>query len=103
MRKRTWKHKLDSGKALRQAINEDDNKATLKALMACYKEIHKLIPYQYDENDLDNDCEEIYNQLDNCDNYVAYEMTEEELQEEINYLLKQFYDLCDDNGIWVEL
>lgn len=100
---RKWKYKLFTGKALREAISEDSNEATLEALRACFRKIHRAMPDWYDEDDLENDCAEIDNQLDNCENYADYDMTEDDVQNGINYLLRHFYDFCDCNGIWVGL
>lgn len=98
-----WNYKLDSGKALREAIDNDDSENTLNCLRKCYEEIHKLIPDIYDEDDLADDISEINNQLDNLANYEEYNMTEEDCQDEINDLLSDFYDFCDDNRIWIGL
>ena len=98
-----WNYKLDSGKALREAIDNDDGENTLNCLRKCYEEIHKLIPDIYDEDDLTDDISEINNQLDNLENYEEYNMTEEDCQDEINDLLSDFYDFCDDNRIWIGL
>lgn len=57
----------------------------------------------YDADDLVNDLEELDNQLDNCKNYEDYSMTEDEIQEEINWQLSRLYDFCDEWGIWVEV
>ena len=100
---RKWTYKLMTGKQLRQAISDDDMTATLDALKECWKEISKAMPDVYDADDLENDLEEIDNQLDNCGNYEDYSMTEDDVQDEINYMLRQFYDLCDDLRIWVDL
>lgn len=100
---RRWKYTLTTGKILRDAIQNDSNEATLKALEYCYKEIHRAMPDWYTEADLEEDLEEIENQLDNCENYDDYDMTDDEVQDEINYMLREFYDFCDANNIWVEL
>lgn len=100
---RKWKYRLKSGAYLRDIIDDGSNEDTLKALKNCYKEIHKLIPDIYDEDDLENDIEEIDNQLDNCENYLECDMTEEDIITEINYMLRNFYNFCDDNNIWVAL
>jgi hypothetical protein len=100
---RKWTYELMAGKQLRQAISDDDMIATLDALKECWKEINKAIPDVYDIDDLENDLEELDNQLDNCENYEDYGMTEDDVQDEINYLLRRFYDICDDLRIWVEV
>lgn len=100
---RRWKYELFTGKSLREAIQNDSNMETLKALGNCYKEIHRAMPDWYTEADLEEDMAEIENQLDNCENYEEYDMTEDDVQDEINYMLRNFYDFCDCNGIWVGL
>ena len=99
----TWNFKLKSGKALRQAIDSEDIVDILTALEDCWREIHEKMPDDYDENDLENDLDEIENQLDNAENYDDYDMSEEDVREEVDYLLDQFYDFCDNVRIWVEL
>lgn len=98
-----WKYKLMTGKQLRQAISDDDMVATLDALKECWKEISKAMPDVYDADDLVNDLEELDNQLDNCKNYEDYSMTEDDVQEEINWQLSRLYDFCDEWRIWVEV
>lgn len=98
-----WRYILKNGKALRDAINKDSNEETLEALRKCYEEIHEAMPDEYTEEDLYRDIDEIENQLDNCENYEDYDMTEDDVQDEVNYLLSNFYDLCDGLRIWVEL
>jgi hypothetical protein len=98
-----WKYTLKNGKALRNAINKDSNEETLEALRKCYEEIHEAMPDEYTEEDLYRDIDDIENQLDNCENYFDYDMTEDDVQDEVNYLLSNFYDLCDGLRIWVDL
>lgn len=98
-----WKHHIKNGKKLRKAINDDNKIQTLEALKECYKEINKIMVSVFDDDDLEDILSEIDNQLDNCKNYEDYDMTEDDVQDEINYLLRQFYDFCDDWRIWVDL
>lgn len=98
-----WKYELRSGLNLRNAIKDDDNESTLIALKECYKEINKVMPKEYGEDEFDGVLAEIDNQIDNCNNYTDYDMTEDDIQREINYMLSEFYDLCDYLRIWVGL
>ena len=50
-----------------------------------------------------NDIDDIDNQIDNAVNYEEYDMTEDDVEDEVNYLLDQFYDFCDGARVWVEL
>lgn len=98
-----WKHHIKNGKKLRKAINDDDNVQILEALKECYKEINRIMVSVFDDDDLEDILSEIDNQLDNCKNYEDYDMTEDDVQDEINYILRNFYDFCDDWRIWVDL
>lgn len=98
-----WKHHIKNGKKLRKAINDDDNVQTLEALKECYKEINRIMVSVFDDDDLEDILSEIDNQLDNCKNYEDYSMTEDDIQEEINWQLSRLYDFCDEWGIWVEV
>ena len=97
-----WKCKLSTGAALRTAIDDDNNEEILQRLKKCYEEIHKLMPNVYEE-DLYEDLSEIDNQLDNLENYEDYDMTLQDCEHAINYLLSNFYNFCDNNLIWVGL
>lgn len=98
-----WDYELKSGKELREAIDNDDKLAVLENLEKCWREIHKAMPDKYDEDDLQEDLADIENQKDNLENYEDYDMTEEDVEDEINYMLDGFYDFCDGYRIWVEL
>ena len=98
-----WKYTLKTGKELREALQENDMEETLNILKKCWREIHKALPEEYDEDDLNNDIDDIENQLDNLENYDDYDMTLEDVEDEINYLLDNFYDFCDNMRIWVEV
>ena len=92
-----------NGKNLRKAIASEDKVAVLEALKDCWTEIYKKMPDYYDEYDLSNDIDDIDNQIDNAVNYEEYDMTEDDVEDEVNYLLDQFYDFCDGARVWVEL
>lgn len=98
-----WKYHLQSGFQLRDSINADDSENILIALKKCYEEIHSLMPKIYDEDELEKDIEEIENQIDNCQNFEEYDMTEKDVENAINYMLNQFYDFCDYYKIWINM
>ena len=41
--------------------------------------------------------------MDSLDNYEEYDMTMEDVIEEIDYLLDKFYDICDADDIFIDL
>lgn len=97
-----WQYTLKNGKALRAAIGEEDDYGkVLDALAACLKEINAKFPDDYEDYELEEDLDDIENQRDNLENYADYDMTYEDVEDEINYLLDRFYDLCDGLRIWV--
>lgn len=104
-----WKYRLeDEGKQLRKLINEGNE--TLETVIAVYNQIvvclkslkFKLIGadkinLQYNIDCMIEDFQiacpesdtEIYNYYDEEDN--------------LNYNLREFYDFCDDNRVWIGL
>lgn len=100
---RAWKYTLKHGKALRNAIFEEDADTLLDELAECWKEIHENFPEDYDEFDLEDDLADIENQRDNLVNHDDYDMTYEDVQDEINYMLNNLYDFCDGYRIWIDI
>lgn len=100
---RGWKIELVSGPALKDAVRNDDMELTLDCLADCWREINEKMPDIYEDDDLEKDLEEIENQRDNLENYDEYGMSYEDVEDEINYLLNEFYDFCDNTRIWVGL
>lgn len=98
-----WNYTLKCGKALRQAINNEDPEEILEMLRQAWTEIHENFPDEYDENDLDSDLSDIENELDNVENYEDYDMTYEDVEDNIDYMLTNLYDFCDEFNIWVDM
>lgn len=90
-----WDNTLSIGIELRNAIDNDDYVAVIDCLKEAYKEIHELKPDDFTEDELENE-------LENIDMSVDFD-DEEEIEDSINYLLSDFYDLCDNLNIWIEL
>lgn len=78
---------LKNSAKLRRACRQGDLQGVIDALKASYEELYKqkLI----DEDDFNNWVEEL--------DYI------DETEDEINYQLDEFYDLCDNIGVWVSL
>ena len=90
-----WTYTLKSGKALRQAINDDDQLAVLASILSCIDEIRANAQI-IDEGVLDMFEAEAQDLIHEADLTGIDEA-------EINYLLDDFYDFCDDNHIWVDI
>lgn len=87
-----WNYTLKSGKALRTAIDKEDYTALKSALGAAYKEINKALPEDFDEDEL----KEKLTDLEFLD-------LDSDAEEDWNYELSEFYDLCDALRIWVSI
>lgn len=85
-----WKYELKCGKELRKAIEEGSCNRTLNILEKAYKEL--LEAGLIDENDYEWYTDEfIVYDADGLDEY------------DINYELSEFYDLCDNIGVWIPI
>ena len=92
-----WRFKLTEGKALREAIDNEDKDAVLDNLILCWKAIRELMPDDYEEYELEDDIEAIGAVRED----MEYE-DEDYVEEEIDGLLWDFYDFCDGYRIWAE-
>lgn len=89
-----WKYVLKFGKALRDAIDEEDYDKVISGLVACFTELHQTLPEDYDEDDLESDLEDISAIKENFDDG-------EDVEDELNWKLDELYDLCDSLRVWV--
>ena len=94
-----WKFRLPND--IHKAIKEEDPHNVLNALKDAIDILKdKGIMDEYDYYEFSDDIE---NQLDNADYYEDYDMTYEDVLDEIDYILSEFYDWCDANSVWIEL
>ena len=98
-----WKYRLKTGSDLREAISDENYEDVLKYLEKSWREINKEFPNDYEEDELNEDIADIENERDNLFNYEDYDMTMEDVEENINYLLNNLYDYCDNMRIWIEI
>ena len=84
-----WKYELKCGKRLRGAIRGGEPREVIEILNEAYEELleHKVI----DDDDYAS--------------YTAdFDLYGDELDEfDVDYELGEFYDLCDNLGIWIPL
>ena len=92
-----WKYTLNSGTALREAIDNEDVEQVVKCLLLCYNELLDKLD-EWDEEDYEIDIHDSIGVL------MAYELCpDEDDTDYINDKLTEFYDLCDELGAWVAL
>jgi len=103
-----WDYTLDKGRELRELINEQKQTVEQvilinKKLVECIDEIRLIVTpdildsYEDEIDELLGNLEMSLPDIDNEDNDY------EEIEEEINFSLSEFYDLCDSLRIWIEM
>lgn len=89
----TWKYTIKTGVALRESIDNEDMEQVVKCLLLCYKELlDKLVGE--DRKGFMWDIEEIIEIL------TLYALDPDD-EDNVNYYLEEFYDLCDELGAWI--
>lgn len=96
-----WDYQLKSGKALRRAIHSGNPYDVLSELEDAYFEIADNMGQWFSHDDLDSVIADIDCARDTLDNYADYDMDQLDAEDEVDGLLDQFYDLCDELRIWV--
>ena len=87
-----WNYELRCGRALRRAIEDEDLEKVLLTLRQAYREL--LRAGYIDEDDYEEYTSNIDYQLEDTDNLD---------EDEVDYELSDFYDLCDNLRIWVSM
>ncbi len=100
-----WKYTLKASSDLRDAIRNEDPNAVLDALEKAWMEIYFYLSDEniYDSSDLDDDLDNINNERDNLAYYEDYDMTLNDVIDNIDYLCNELYDFCDAERIWIEI
>jgi len=92
-----WRYTLKFGEALRNAIDEENYEDIISGLVACFTELHKALPDDYSDYELECDLADISAIKDDFDDYGE----SDDVEDEINYKLEELYDLCDGLKVWV--
>lgn len=90
-----WRYTLKFGEALRNAIEDENYEDIISGLVACFTELHKALPDEYDEDDLQGDLADI------SGIYETFEDGDDDIEDELNWKLDELYDLCDALQVWV--
>lgn len=83
-----WKFTLPNGKALRQAIEDEDSETILREIIKAYEWMAETL-----EEDNTNEIASVTDDLE-CE---AFD------EDSVNYHLDGLYDYCDARKVWVEL
>lgn len=105
-----WKHELSCGAELRKALadfDDSDIKTAIPALEVLIKACDEAKQYvdEYDAKQLEEvkDDAIFHKDIISDSNFSEDDDEDYEPQEEIDYILDKFYDICDANKIWVKL
>lgn len=90
-----WTYTITKGKALHQAIHDGDVQLVVKCLLACYKELYGKLT---DEDKAWRG----YDIEDSIEILSLYNVYPDD-EDDIDYYLDEFYDLCDELRAWITL
>ena len=88
-----WEYTLKCGKSLRDAIEAEDYEEVLQTLGDAYMELY--LADLIDEDECDEWREGVISLMDDLD--------EDGIEDEIDFQLSEFYDLCDNLRVWIPL
>ena len=94
-----WKFHLPN--TLRKNIEDGNSLEVLKTLEQYVETLNA--EEIMDDQDYYDWIGDIDNQVDNYYNYEDYDMTEEDVEDEIDYLLDKFYDFCDAYRVFIDI
>lgn len=90
-----WNYTLRFGKKLREAIEAEDEKMVVKCLIACYRELLNKLSDE-DREDYEYDIKESIEIL-------TYYEADPDDEDNVDYYLEEFYNICDDVRAWIAI
>lgn len=90
-----WNYTIQKGTALREAIYAEDTEKVVKCLLACYRELYEKL------SDEDKEWKG-FDIEDNIEILTYYEADPDD-EDNIDYYLSEFYDICDDVRAFITL
>lgn len=99
LKEQKWTYELPND--IREFIQKEDYNGVLDTLEEYVEMLSR--DGKMDEYDKADFMDDIENQKDNLINYEEYDMTLEDVIDEIDYILDKFYDFCDANRIWINI
>ena len=90
-----WNYTLRFGKNLREAIEAEDVEAIVKCLIACYRELLNKL------SDEDKDWKQF--DIEETIEILTYYEADPDDEDDIDYYLSEFYDICDDVRAWIAI
>lgn len=93
IRSSRWGYTLKCGKDLRSAIQSEDPREVLTQLERAYNELRTAGLIDDDDYESYTEDFELYGDFSDWD----------DPEETIDYELSNFYDLCDNLGVWIDV
>ena len=90
-----WNYTIRSGKALREAIDEGDSALVVSRLLQCYRELLNKLS--------DEDKAWKGNALEDTIEVLALYVIDPDDEDNVDYYLEEFYDICDDVRAWITI
>ena len=90
-----WDYTLKWGKQLHEAIYDEDAEIVVKCLIACYRELLNKL------SDEDRECYK-YDIEDIIEILTLYALDPDD-EDDVDYYLDEFYDICDDVRAWIAI
>lgn len=90
-----WNYTIRSGKALHEAIEAEDVEMVVKCLIACYRELLNKL------SDEDKDWKQF--DIEDTIEILTYYDADPDDEDDVNYYLEEFYDICDDVRAWIAI
>ena len=90
-----WNYTIRWGKQLREAISAEDAEFTVRCLIVCYRELLNKL------SDEDRECYK-YDIEDIIEILTLYALDPDD-EDDVDYYLDEFYDICDDVRAWIAI
>lgn len=90
-----WQYRIKSGSKLREAIDNEDEEQVVKCLLLCYLELHSKLS--------DEDKEWKGYDIEDAIEILSFYVIDPDDEDNVDYYLEEFYDICDDLRAWIEL
>ena len=102
---RGWRLQIPQSIAgkLRRAIADEQPETILNTIYECYEFLVENLPEYFNEGDLEELRDDIDNELDNLENYEDYDMTYDDVVDNVDGWLNKLYDDCDDLRVFIPI
>ena len=90
-----WKYTIESGSALHEAIYDGNTERTVSCLLKCYQELYNKL--------CKADKEEYEYEIEESIEILTYYEADPDDEDDVNYYLEEFYDLCDSVRAFIKI